>query len=221
MMTRTMAALAIVGAALPALAQEPPTIHTSAQAVVTVPAASAHLVVGATATSTRAGDAGARVAAIVNAVRDALAGLGIDRDDLVTAGYTVNPVYDDRGSPSRYTAVSSVSVDVTDLDQLGSIVDTALGAGATNVSQLSFEAASPERARARAIEEAFARAREDADTLARAAGGRLGPPLSLSTDQGGRGFSEPVMMRAAAVGTQLPSPEVTISASVSVDWRLD
>ncbi len=216
-----VAAVAIALPAPPACAQETPKVHTSAQSTVTVEAASAHLVVGATATSDRASDAGARVAAIVNAVRDALAGIGLDRSSLTSAGYAVSPDVTDRGQPRRYTAVSSVSVDVDDLGQLGRIVDTALGAGATNVSRITFEPRDPAAARARAIADAFGRARADADTLARVAGRSLGPPLQISTDQGLRPFAEPAVLQRAGGGTALPPPEVTISATVSIDWQLN
>lgn len=211
----------VLGAAATLGAQETPKIHTSAQAEVTVPAARAHLVVGATATSDRARDAGARVAEIVNAIRDALVGFGLDRGDVVTAGYSVSPTGDDLNQPRRYTAVSSVSVDVDDLGRLGAIVDTALGAGATNVSRLTFEAANPAEARARAIADAYAKARDDAEALARAAGRTLGPAVLLSTDQAARPFAEPMMVQRFGGGTELPAPDVTISAAVSVDWQLN
>jgi uncharacterized protein YggE len=115
-----------------------------------------------------------------------------------------------------------VSVDVDDLSRLGAIVDIALGAGATNVSRLTFEARNQDEARANAIADAYRHARSDAEALARAAGRTLGPAISLSTDQGVRPFAEPVMLaRAAGGGTDLPAPEVTVSATVSVDWHLN
>jgi uncharacterized protein len=218
----------LLTAAAPARAQnaaaapgpQGPRIHTSAQATVTVPAASAHLVIGATATSNRASDAGAQVAEVVNTIRDALVRIGFDRDKLPSAGYSVTPEID-RNQPRRYTAVSSIAVDVADLSRLGLVIDTALGAGATDVSRVTFEAADPAAAREKAIDEAFAKARTDAEALARAAGRSLGPPVLLSTDQSLRPFIQPMTIQRASSGTELPAPDVTVSASVSVDWQLD
>jgi uncharacterized protein YggE len=119
-------------------------------------------------------------------VLDALARLGLTKDQLSTEGYTAYPEmrYDrDGGSPqvTGYVVTNSVRAESKRIDQAGQIIDTALGAGANVINALTFYAESIEAPRRQAIAEAVASARADAEAMARAAGGRLGALLELST----------------------------------------
>src|SRR4249920_3414225 len=72
-----------------------PKISTSGTATIKVPADHVQLTVGVSARADRAKDAAARVAATLNVVRDALVRLGLDRNSLPSAGYSVNADYND------------------------------------------------------------------------------------------------------------------------------
>jgi len=120
------------------------------------------------------------------AVLDALAGLGLTKDQLSTEGYSAYPEmrYDRDGSSPQvigYVVTNTVRAESKRIDQAGQIIDTALGAGANVINSLSFYAESIEAPRRQAIAEAVASARADAEAMARAAGGRLGTLLELST----------------------------------------
>lgn len=205
-----------------AAADDSPKIQTAGAATVRVPAYKARFTVGVTAKGDRARDAGAKVAATLNAVREALVRLGFDRNSLPSAGYGVSTDYNEQTrQPKGYAASSSLSGELLNLDQLGAVVDAALGAGATEVSQISFLPKDPDEARAKALELAFGQARRDAEVLARASGGSLGRLLLLSTDRNFGGLSESVSVTAVAVGTEIPAPEVAISANVRTEWVLE
>ena len=58
------------------------------------------------------------------------------------------------------------------------MIDAALGAGATNIAQLTFESSKREAARLEALARAVQRARREAEAIARASGGRAPPGQS-------------------------------------------
>jgi uncharacterized protein YggE len=130
--------------------------------------------------------AGADNAQRTRAVLDALAKLGLPREQLSTEGYSVYPEmrYDNTGGSPRvsgYVVTNTVRAETHRPEQAGAIVDAALGAGANMINSLSFYAASIDEPRRLAIAAAVGNARADADAMARAAGGTLGALLELST----------------------------------------
>jgi uncharacterized protein YggE len=111
------------------------------------------------------------------------------------------------------------------MDLLGAVLDAALGAGATDVLQISLLPEQADDARAKALELAFSQARRDAGVLARASGRGLGGLLlmstdRLSTDRAGYSASSEYMTVVGA-GTEIPAPEVAISATVRAEWALE
>ena len=203
-------------------AEDTPRIQSGASITVTVPAERVRLVVGVSARADRAKDAAARVATTLNTVRDALVKLGLDRNNLPSAGYTVNADYNDPNKANGYLASSSLSVELSNLALLGSVVDTALGAGANQVSDIRFLPKDEENARARALELAVQRARRDAEVLAKASGTKLGPLLLLTTQRVNMfGIAETMMVAdAGRKTTDIPAPEISITASVQGEWQI-
>lgn len=205
-------------------ADDSPKIQTVGTATITVSAERVRLVVGVTAKADRARDAAARVAATLNTVRDALVRLGLDRNNLRSAGYVVGADYSETNKSSGYTATSSLAVELSNLSLLGAVVDTALGAGANRVTDIRFLPKDEEAARARALELAVQDARRDAEVLARASGTKLGPLLLLTTQRDGLpGFGDGrVFLSSAppAATTEIPAPEISVTASVHVEWSI-
>jgi len=203
-------------------AEDSPRIQSGASITVTVPAERVRLVVGVSARADRAKDAAARVAATLNGVRDALVKLGLDRNNLPSAGYVVNADYNDPNKSNGYLASSSLSVELSNLGLLGAVVDTALGAGANQVSDIRFLPRDEESARARALELAVQRARRDAEVLAKASGTKLGSLLLLTTQRVSNfGVVETMrVMDSATKTTDIPAPEISITAYVQGEWQI-
>src|SRR5215469_12403017 len=80
-----------------------------------------------------------------------------------------------------YEATTIMQIETDRLERLGAYMDAGLGAGATGVSMVSFSAKNSDEARRRALVQAVSQARTDAETVARAGGGSLGPLLLLTT----------------------------------------
>jgi uncharacterized protein YggE len=148
--------------------------------------------------------------------------LGLERNSLPSAGYSVG-LEETQGTrqPKEYNASSSLSVELTNLEQLGVVVDAALSAGANEVSDIRFLPKDADAARAQALDLAFGQARRDAEALAKAAGGRLGPLMSMSTDRGVTTLYSTVTAGRGAPNTTIPAPDVRVSASVQAQWRFE
>jgi len=165
------------------------------------------------------------------AVLEALAKLGLSKDQLSTEGYTVYPEmkYDKDGAAPRVTAyvvTNSVRAETKRPEQAGAIVDAALVAGANMINSLSFYASSIDDARRSAIASAVESARADAEAMAKAAGGSLGDLLELSTN----GPTVPprpmydMAVRAQAMKME-PTPinpgQQTVTVYVNARWRFN
>jgi len=216
-----LALLAGVACASPLAAQETPKtpeIAVSGTGTVTVSPDYAVVqltVVTRDAEAARAGQANARA---MTAVRGALRSLlSIPDDSLPTVSYGVDPDFD-RGRPVGYQARSAIEVTVHDLARVGGVIDAALGAGANNVSQLRFESSKEEAARLEALGQAVQSARRQAEAIARAAGGRLGPLLSITSGGPIALAGRQMAMRTMAAETPVEAPALEVTAMVNARW---
>jgi uncharacterized protein YggE len=162
-------------------------------------------------------------------VLDALARLGLSRDQLSTEGFSAYPEmrYDkDGGSPHvvGYVVTNTVRAESRRVEQAGAIIDASLSAGANVINALSFYASSIEEPRRQAIGQAVASARADAEAMALAAGGSLGALLELST-QGPTASPRPMFdlsaQRKVAMAEQTPiNPgQQTVNVFVTARWQ--
>ena len=164
----------------------------------------------------------------MTAVIDALAGLGIPSSAIRTRSISLSPRYRrDRETEepviTGYHAANRVSVRVDDVEAVGGVVDAAIAAGANRVDGIHFEIADPEAAYHEALELAVAKARREAEVLARAMDATLGPAIRVSTG----GFRVPMLeaprmeTMARSAATPVEPGELEVSASVRITYRLD
>jgi uncharacterized protein YggE len=156
-----------------------------------------------------------------------LKALGVAEADIVTVGYSVDPIPAQRRSeeePTRivaYRVSNVVRVRIRDVAAAGGIVDGAVAAGANTVSALQFTVSDPARAEHEARAQAVALAATKARELAAAAGVPLGEVLSIEEEVASR----PVMARAGVLmSAGGPGPieagELEIAVSVQARYRL-
>ena len=161
------------------------------------------------------------------AVIDAVVAVGVPRDQISTENYSVAPNthYDQatqRSTVVGYVVSNVVRVEVRRIDQVAPVLDAALAKGANQINSLDFFAANSDSARHDAIRLAVARARADAETLARAAGGSLGALVEMSTADGGPRPMyrlEVRAMTAAAAPTPIEPGQQRVQVSVNARWR--
>lgn len=205
-----------------------PTIVTSGQGEAKVTPDRASIMVNVQTRASTAAAAASQNATRTQAVLDALAKLGLPKEQLSTEGYTVYPEmrYDTNGGTPRvtgYVVTNTIKAETHRPEQAGAIVDASLGAGANLINSLSFYASSIDQPRREAIAMAVANARADAEAMARAAGGSLGALLELST-QGPTTPPRPMFDVAARASAQArPTPvnpgQETISVYVNARWQ--
>jgi len=161
------------------------------------------------------------------AVIDAVVAAGVSRDQISTENYSVAPNtrYDQttqRSTVVGYIVSNVVRVEVRRIDQVAGVLDAALAKGANQINSLDFFASNSDSARHAAIAQGVARARADAETLARAAGGSLGALIELSTaDAGPRPMfrMDVRAMAANAAPTPIEPGQQRIQVSVNARWR--
>lgn len=228
-------ALALVNAPLRAqqspMPIRPAEIAVSAQGEAKAAPDRAVVTLGVQSRAATASDAARENARQQRAVLDTLRAMGFRSEQLATANFTVRPEYEpapDRTGPPRvtgYVVSNTVQVTLHDTDRVGQIVDAALSTGANTVHGLSFSLSNPAPSRRDAIRDAVARARADAEALARAAGGSLGQIIELTTLPAAGDWR--VYNRAAfgsldapASVTPIQPGQATVTAVVTVRWEL-
>jgi uncharacterized protein YggE len=208
--------------------QRVPEIAVSAVGETDVTPDRARVSIGVQTQAATAAEAASRNATLQQGVITAVKALGIPAERITTSGYNVYPeqTYDQATRRSRitgYNVQNTVVVDVWKVDQVGAVLDAALSKGANLVSSLSFYSSQEEAGRRRALQNAVARARADAEAMAQAAGGHLGDLLELTS---GISYAQPprpvfagTMEAKMAVPTPVSEGTQTLSAQVTARWR--
>ena len=157
----------------------------------------------------------------------ALKKAGIDERDLQTSSLNLNPQYVyEQNQPPRltgYQASNQLTVTVRDLARLGATVDAVVGAGATNVGQISFGLANPVSAENTARIAAVKALQDKASLYANAVGYRISRLASLSE---GVAYSSPrppvpmMAMKASGPSTPVEAGELKVRVDITGVFEL-
>lgn len=187
---------------------------------------------GAEARAPMLADATADVSRRMTAVLERVKALGVADRDIATVTYSVEPLYAPRRGDEEqpritgYRVANVAQVKIRDLGAVGRILDAAVAAGANSIRSLQFAVDDPStgeaEARARAVKNAAARARQLAD----AAGVRLGDLQQLNE---GAPPPRPIFERfgraTLAAAPMAPGPvesgEQEIVVTVDAHYRID
>lgn len=163
----------------------------------------------------------------LNKVMAALEGAGVDKKDIKTTGYAINPLYDYKDGERifrGYEVRQSLEVKIRDLGKAGEILAAAAAAGVNQVGQLSFTVEDPDQIKAEARKLAIDDAKSKAKILAKDLGERLGDILSFNESYGG---IQPIYREAVLAPTpkgamtpEVPVGENEIVVNVSVVYEL-
>lgn len=156
-----------------------------------------------------------------------LAAAGIAETDIQTSNLSIQPRYGDRKTRDSYEVEgyqvrNAVSVRVRNIASLGETLDAIVRAGANRIDAVSFGFSDPNELMREAREDAVADARTKAETLAAAAGVKLGDILSIGDG------SAPVQPRGGMVMAEMARSAVpitvgesSVSDSVRIVWELE
>ena len=165
---------------------------------------------------------------VMNAVRDAVTGLGVAASDIQTTTFNiwVQDNTDSSGNPTgerTYHAQDIVTITVRDVTKTGDVISAAIGAGANNINNLSFGIADPtelaNQARAMAIADAQSRAQQIASTL----GVTVGPVMTVNESVSSDGQPQPMAMAYAASaggGAPVNQGQLTVSVQVTITFAI-
>jgi uncharacterized protein len=154
----------------------------------------------------------------------------IDRKDIATSNFSVNPRLDygqNNGQPPKvigYDVSNTVSVTLHQLDQIGNLLDKAVSSGSNQINGVSFSIANPQAAMDEARKAAVTDAKRKADLYTAATSVSLGNVISIS-EGGAYQPPQPMMMQAKAAssdGASVPiaQGEQVIAVDVNMVWEI-
>ena len=167
----------------------------------------------------------------IAAIRAALTEQGVSEENINTEFINIYVTYDyrdDQEEVEAYNASSTLAIKVTEMDKVGALIDAAFSAGANTLNGISFSASDTSEAKAEALREAVADAKNKADVLAEAPGLKITGIESLSEDgvfsyenNVGNVYAKMAVAEAADAGTVVQAAKLIVSASVSITYSAE
>ncbi len=167
----------------PEESKEPRTVTVTASGTVSVVPDKVEISFGVNTQAKTAEKAQQENSEIIDKVIAHLTELGVEEKSIQTSGYNLYPDYDYSGNTRRligYQVNNMLTVRDQDIEDAGKIVAECVALGINDVNNFRFYASSYDEAYEEALEKAVAAATRKADVLAVAAGGELGPVLTLA-----------------------------------------
>ena len=158
----------------------------------------------------------------------AIKAAGIAEKDIQTSGISLNPQYryveNEAPSITGYQATNTVSLKVRDITKLGKVLDSLAAQGANQINGPSFQIDQPEPVYDEARLAALKKAKDRAETYAKALDLKVRRIISIS-EGGGGGFRPVPMMAMSARGkaemdTAVSPGETEVSVSLDVVFEL-
>ena len=162
------------------------------------------------------------LSATVDRVIEALVAAGVSQDDIDPWGLAASSGAEEMMGPmasSTPRANAGIRAVVREVGRTAEIAGIALLNGAESVQNAVYEIGPEPEARERAAAMALRNARAEAEAVARAAGGRLGALIGLSTAPGyGALLSSQVLLSSYGRGPSLVPQDPSVQVSVQAKW---
>lgn len=197
-------------------------IVVSGKGIVKTKADLSYVTVAIEQTEKTASQAQNRAAQIMKNVLAALRKAGISKDKIQTTSFRLNPKYKyikGQRNLIGYTATNQIRVTLNDLTKVGKIIDTAIAAGANNVSNITFTVKDDAPHKRAALKKAFNNAKEKAKAIASAAGLTLKKIINIS-ESGARVITPYLGVRAMKAESGMEAETPIIPGKVEVRGSL-
>ena len=162
-----------------------------------------------------------QAAAVLSALNQLL-GTGAN---IKTISYSISPnyTYPPNGTPTLtgYTASNTIEVTLSALNSAGSVIDTAVQAGATSIAGLRFSLKDSEPSRRQALQQATSVAKSHADSMATALGGTVSTIVLLQEGSSVQSVAIAVPAGVAATTTPVQSGLIEVDATVTIEALLN
>ena len=167
---------------------------------------------GVTKSSSTVSDAQNQTNKAINSVLENLKNLGVSEKDLKTTNYSVNPNYSFEGVARiiGYTVAQNIEIKIKNIKNTNKIIDAITGNGGNLIGQVQFGFDDKTKAKLedKARKEAVGNAKEKAQSLAKAAGIRLGKIINVTESQDN--FPRPIPFESVKAGIQeTPATNIT------------
>jgi uncharacterized protein len=207
-------------APLPSLAAEK-LVTVTGEATVAVAPDAAMIRIGVSSQDKTAREASDANAKQMTAVLAAIKSNNIAERDIQTSRLSLQQYDPNKSGTARLTgfqATNQVTVRIRDIGNLAAVLDSAISAGANEMSGIEFIVSEQSKLLDRARDDAIADARRKAERYAKAAGSRLGHVVAIS-EEGSAPPPRPMQaLRASAV--PISPGEQTLRAAVTVSYEL-
>jgi uncharacterized protein YggE len=189
----------------------------------------AYLQLGVSASSEEIGEVVTSVNQTLDAISVAMLQVGVAQEDLQTANFSLwaDERYDDNGSTGEryYRADNTLRVIIRDVNNIETVIEAGLAAGATNIYGLTFGIDDATELEQAARLNAIADAQDRAAKLAAALGLGVGAPISVSETDGGGVYavSEVAMYSGSGLGgggAVVEEGQLSVSVQVSITFAI-
>ncbi len=225
--------LAGCGATASPAAADTATVTVSASGTIKLVPDKATVYFGVTSQEATAELAQSKNSEAVQKVMDVLTERGIEGKSIRTTNYSMYPQYDysEMGEQKiiGYVVYTNMSIQDQNIEDLGMLLSACVAAGINNVDNVSFLCSGYDEAYSQALTQAVEASRAKAETLAAAAGKKLGEAVTITEgwqdssaryEKGVNSFT----MEAAAMDTAGPAfqpGETEITANVTVTYSMN
>lgn len=158
----------------------------------------------------------------IQQVQDALISNGVSQQDIQTASFNM---WQDTSSSQNSSTPSQPTYHVQDIlriktqvDQAGSIISAAVGAGANNINSLSFNLSDPTALIQQARTQAITDAQNRAEQIAQLMGVTLGGPVTVTESDNTPSPVQP--LTAAAAMTPVSGGQLSVTVNVNVSYAI-
>jgi uncharacterized protein YggE len=210
---------------------EVPTLDVAGKGVIKAQPNEATITLSVETTEKKASDALKKNAANTKSLIDSLQESFKEQTTITTSSFSVYPVYEKslemderthRANPIAYRINNSVIVKTSRIDDVGSLIDKAISAGANRIGSLSFGRSDMELLQKQAASRALENAMEHAEELARVAGLSIKRILYIQYAPGGSLYNYPETTFAEQrISTPISPGEITLESFVNVTFELN
>jgi len=204
----------------------PPTVSVTGEASISVPPDLAQIDSGVTTEAKTAREASEANNKAMGGVLQALKNAGLAEKDVQTSRLSLSP----QSAPNRnanapflivgYRASNRVTVTIRDITKVADTIDVLVGAGANEISGMSFMVSKASKLLDDARSEAIADARRKAEIYAKAANISLGAPISISEESTPGPMPYRKMAADMAASAPVAQGQETLRVSVSVSYEI-
>lgn len=208
------------------------TVAVSGQGEVQAEPDRASVTLGVESRKLKLEEARAEVAKTVDAVLKLTRDLKIDQKLVRSTRVSVQPEYNwDNNARERnligYFVSRQIEIDLRDLDKLGQLLERATDLGVNQLGDPRLDSSKRRELEREALAKAVEDARANADTVAKASGGKLGAARTISANSGVVAPPMPMMRMKAAMASEAAdasqnyqSGQMTFTGNVQIEYDL-